>query len=97
MNIYEVLRSPRITEKNTMLAEQNKYTFNVAREATKLEIKAAVEKMFSVRVVHVNTINNHGEIKNVGRRVRVSVKLQDSKKAIVTLEAGQKISFFEAQ
>jgi large subunit ribosomal protein L23 len=97
MNIYEVLRSPRITEKNTMLAEQNKYTFNVAREATKLEIKAAVEKMFSVRVVHVNTINHHGEMKNVGRRVRIAVKLQDSKKAIVTLEPGQKISFFEAQ
>jgi len=67
MNIYEVLRSPRITEKNTMLAAQSKYTFNVAREATKLEIKAAVEKMFNVQVVAVNTISNHGEIKRAGR------------------------------
>lgn len=96
MNIYEVLRSPRITEKNTMLGDHNKYTFNVARDATKLEIKAAVEKMFNVRVVHVNTISNHGEVKRVGR-ARLPVKLQDSKKAIVTLEPGQKISFFEAQ
>lgn len=96
MNIYEVLRSPRITEKNTMLGDLQKYTFNVAREATKLEIKAAVERMFKVRVVKVNTINNHGEMKRVGRK-RMPVKLQDSKKAIVTLEAGQTIEFFEAQ
>ena len=97
MNIYEVLRSPRITEKNTMLGELNKYTFNVARPATKLEIKQAVEKMFNVRVVKVNTITHHGEMKRVGRYARKLVKLQDSKKAIVTLQAGQTIEFFEAQ
>jgi large subunit ribosomal protein L23 len=97
MNIYEVLRSPRITEKNTMLADQSKYTFNVAREATKLEIKQAVERMFSVRVVAVNTITDHGETKRVGKYGRIKVQTSASKKAVVTLERGQKIAFFEAQ
>lgn len=96
MNIYEVLRSPRITEKNTALAAQNKYTFNVAKAANKLEIKQAVEKMFNVRVTAVNTITHHGEMKRTGR-ARILTKTSDAKKAIVTLEPGQKIQFFEAQ
>jgi len=97
MNIYEVLRGPRITEKNTALAAQNKYTFDVAMAATKLEIKQAVEKMFSVQVVKVNTITTHGEIKRVGKYGRNRTLTSDHKKAIVTLQEGQKIAFFEAQ
>jgi len=97
MNIYEVLRGPRITEKNTMLADQSKYTFNVAREATKLEIKQAVERMFNVRVTAVNTINNHGETKRVGKYGRIKILTSSNKKAVVTLERGQKIAFFESQ
>ena len=97
MNIYEVLRSPRITEKNTMLAEQNKYTFNVARHATKQEIKQAVEKMFNVHVVAVNVITRHGENKRVGPYRRIKTTTSDSKKAIVTVQEGQRIALFEAQ
>ena len=97
MNIYEVLRGPRITEKNTALASLNKYTFNVANEATKQEIKQAVEKMFNVHVTKVNTITHHGETKRVGKYGRIRVTTSDRKKAIVTLQAGQKIAFFEAQ
>jgi large subunit ribosomal protein L23 len=97
MNLYEVLRRPRITEKNTLLAEQSKYTFDVARAATKQEIKQAVERMFNVRVVAVNTITNHGEVKRAGRYGRLKVRTSPSKKAVVTLERGQKIAFFEAQ
>lgn len=97
MNIYEVLRGPRITEKNTALAAQNKYTFNVALEATKIEIKQAVEQMFNVHVVKVNTITTHGEIKRVGRYGRMKTRTSDHKKAVVTVQEGQKIAFFEAQ
>ena len=97
MNVYEVLRSPRITEKNTMLAEQNKYTFNVARHATKQEIKQAVEKMFNVHVVAVNVVTRHGELKRVGPYRRIKTQTGDSKKAIVTVQEGQRIALFEAQ
>lgn len=97
MNIYEVLRSPRITEKNTLVGEQNKYTFNVARHATKLEIKAAVEKFFEVHVTKVNVITHHGELKHVGPNRRILSKGSDEKKAIVTLQVGERIALFEAQ
>ncbi|MCL4507962.1 MAG: 50S ribosomal protein L23 [Chloroflexi bacterium] len=97
MNIYEVLRSPRITEKNTQLGVLNKYTFNVAPEATKLEIKQAVEFMFKVHVQTVNTMNRRGDERRVGRWRTLRSRKPSHKKAIVTLRAGEKIEFFEAQ
>ena len=92
MHLYEVLRRPMITEKNTILQEQNKYVFEVAKEANKPQIKQAVEKAFKVKVTTVNMIMVPGKSKRVGRRL---VQTQPWKKAIVTLKTGDKIEFFE--
>ncbi len=85
---YDVIISPVITEKSTLAAEQNKVVFNVAKNATKPEIKAAVEALFGVKVKKVNTLVRKGKVK----RFRGTVgKQKDVKKAIVTLEEGQTI------
>jgi large subunit ribosomal protein L23 len=85
---YDVIRSPVITEKSTMASEQDKVVFNVARTATKGEIKAAVEALFKVKVKGVNTLVRKGKTKRFrGIRGRQS----DFKRAIVTLEEGQSI------
>lgn len=85
---YDVIVSPAITEKSTMASEQNQVVFNVARKATKPEIKAAVEALFSVKVMAVNTLIRKGKVK----RFRGTVGRQsDVKKAIVTLADGQSI------
>jgi large subunit ribosomal protein L23 len=92
MHPYEVLRRPLITEKNTELQIQGKYVFEVAREANKPQIKQAVEKAFDVTVTTVNVMNIHGEVRRVGRR---QVSTRSWKKAIVTLQPGDKIELFE--
>jgi large subunit ribosomal protein L23 len=92
MHPYEVLRRPLITEKNTELQTQGKYAFEVAKEANKPQIKQAVEKAFSVIVTAVNVMNIHGEMRRVGRR---QVLTRSWKKAIVTLQPGDKIELFE--
>jgi large subunit ribosomal protein L23 len=85
---YDVIVSPAITEKSTMASEQNQVVFNVAKKATKPEIKAAVEALFSVKVTAVNTLVRKGKLK----RFRGTVGRQgDVKKAIVTLADGQSI------
>ncbi|WP_274629635.1 50S ribosomal protein L23 [Arvimicrobium flavum] len=85
---YDVIVSPAITEKSTMASEQNQVVFNVARKATKPEIKAAIEALFSVKVTSVNTLVRKGKVK----RFRGTVGRQsDVKKAIVTLADGQSI------
>jgi large subunit ribosomal protein L23 len=89
---YEVLLRPLITEKGTLLAEQNKYAFQVARGANKVQIKDAVQRAFGVHVVKVNTMIMPGKTKRVGRSVG---KTPDWKKAIVTLAEGERIAFFE--
>ena len=85
---YDTILSPVITEKATLLSEQNKVVFRVAKDATKVEIAAAVEELFKVQVVKVNTLNTKGKTKrfrgHLGRR-------SDVKKAIVTLQEGQTI------
>ena len=85
---YDIIRSPVITEKSTLLSEHNQVMFNVAKTATKPEIKKAVEALFEVKVSAVNTLNRKGKTKRfrgiVGRQ-------SDVKKAIVTLEEGQSI------
>ena len=85
---YDVIRSPAITEKATLAAEANQVIFNVTRDATKPEIKAAVEQLFNVKVKAVNTLVRKGKKKAFKGRLAV---LSDVKKAIVTLEEGQKI------
>ena len=92
MHLYEVLRRPLITEKNTVLQAEGKYAFEVAREANKLQIKQAVEKAFKVKVAAVNVMTVHGKKRRVGRR---EVMTSPWKKAVVTLKTGDKIEFFE--
>jgi len=86
--IYDVIKSPVITEKATMASEHNQVVFNVAKHATKPEIKKAVEALFEVKVKAVNTLNRKGKIK---RFRGIKGKQSDMKKAIVTLEEGQTI------
>ena len=86
--IYEIVRGPVITEKATMGSEHNQVTFKVAVDASKPEIKTAIETLFKVKVKAVNTLRQEGKEKRfrgtLGRRKEV-------KKAIVTLEAGHSI------
>ena len=85
---YDVIRNPVVTEKSTMASEHGQVIFDVAPEATKPEIKAAVEALFSVKVKAVNTFVRKGKVK--GFRNRLGVR-KDVKKAVVTLVDGQTI------
>jgi large subunit ribosomal protein L23 len=85
---YDIIRSPVITEKSTAASEQDKIVFNVASDATKPAIKAAVEELFKVKVKSVNTLVRKGK----NRRFRgIKGRTSDVKKAIVTLADGQSI------
>ena len=85
---YDVIVSPVITEKATMAAEANQVVFNVARDASKPEIKRAVEGLFGVKVTAVNTVLRKGKVKRFrGHKGKQS----DVKKAVVTLAEGQAI------
>ena len=85
---YDVIVAPHITEKSTLLSEHNAVVFKVAESATKPEIKAAVEALFDVKVVNVNTLTVKGKTKRwKGKPYRRS----DVKKAVVTLAPGQSI------
>ena len=92
MHLYEILRRPLITEKNTALQSQGKYAFEVAGEANKHQIKQAVEKAFNVQVTAVNVMTVPGKGRRVGRR---QILTSPWKKAIVTLKPGDKIELFE--
>ena len=85
---YDIIRNPVVTEKSTMASESNQVIFDVAIDATKPEIKEAIEALFSVKVTAVNTLVRKGKLKRfrgyLGRRNAV-------KKAIVTLADGQSI------
>jgi len=85
-DLYSIIQSPVITEKSTMDSQFNKVTFNVSIDASKPLIKEAVEKLFKVKVLRVNTILEKGKLKTFkGRKALRS----DSKKAVVTLAEGQ--------
>lgn len=92
MHPYEVLRRPLITEKNSRLQTQDKYAFEIAREANKQQVRQAVETAFSVKVTKVNVMTVPGKHRRVGRRQVMSPMW---KKAIVTLKSGDKIELFE--
>jgi large subunit ribosomal protein L23 len=85
---YDVILAPVITEKATMLSEQNKVVFRVADDATKEEIATAVEELFRVKVTKVNTLIQKGKTKRFRGRPG---QRRDVKKAIVTLQEGQSI------
>ena len=89
---FDVIVAPHITEKSTLLSEQNAVVFKVAKDASKPQIKAAVEALFNVKVTGVNTIITKGKTKKwKGKPYTRS----DSKKAIVTLAEGQSIDITE--
>jgi large subunit ribosomal protein L23 len=92
MHLYEVLRRPLITEKNTALQALNKYAFEISDGANKIMIKDAVEKAFKVKVTGVNVVTMQGKTKRMGGRI---VRSSPWKKAIVTLQPGDKIEYFE--
>ena len=85
---YDIIVSPVITEKATLASERSQVIFRVAPHATKPQIKEAVEKLFDVKVKHVNTLVRKGKVRNFRGRRGV---LSDVKKAIVTLEEGHRI------
>ena len=85
---YDVIVAPHITEKSTMLSEQNAVVFKVSKDASKPEIKAAVEALFNVKVTGVNTMVTKGKSK---RWKGQAYQRSDAKKAIVTLAEGESI------
>jgi len=98
MEITEVLRQGILTEKSVQLQDQNKYTFKVAVNANKIEIRRAVETLFNVKVVSVNTMRMPGKAKMIRRRGAPPRPLpaREWKKAIVTLREGQTIDALKA-
>jgi large subunit ribosomal protein L23 len=93
MDMYDIIRVPRITEKGTRLKEKNNVlTFEVKIDANKVQVKKAIESIFKVKVADVTTVKNAGKNKRVGQRVG---RRSDWKKAYVTLKPGEKIDIFE--
>ena len=89
--MYQVLLAPHVSEKGTMLAdEKNQHVFRVASDATKTEVKTAVEELFKVKVDKVRILNNKGKTKRFGGRLG---KRSDLRKAYVTLVSGNDIDF----
>ena len=92
MDARDVIVAPRITEKAMADALVHQYTFVVHPHATKTQIRHAIEEIFKVNVLHVNTVNVSGKARNFARRgKRTSGKESDYKKAIVTLAEGSRI------
>ncbi len=92
-NIYSVIKGPVVTEKSTTQKdEENKVVFKVDRNANKVEIRNAVNKLFNVKVLDVNVSNVKGKKKRVGRIIG---KRPDWKKAVVTIKPGDNIELFE--
>ena len=94
MRTYSILKKPLLTEKGLVERDNNnRYGFVVAKDASKGEIKTAVEKIFNVTVVKINTISVRGKMHRMGR---FEGKRPDYKKAFVTLKEGDKIDVVEA-
>jgi large subunit ribosomal protein L23 len=86
--LYQVIRAPRVSEKTVRMQEHNQYAFEVATDATKADIKDAIEKIFDVKVQSVNVVNTKGKNKAFRNR---SGRRGDWRKAYVTLAEGQSI------
>ncbi|HEX7108964.1 MAG TPA: 50S ribosomal protein L23 [Aestuariivirga sp.] len=87
-HFYNIIRSPAITEKGTLVSEHNQVVFNVARDATKPAIKKAIEGLFGVKVKSVNTLIRKGKQRRFKGQLAT---LSDIKRAYVTLEEGQRL------
>ena len=93
MNRFEIIKRPLDTEKlDRMRDRENKFAFEIAMKANKTEVKQAIEQLFKVKVLDVNTIRVLGKVKRMGKN---QGKRPDYKKAIVKLAPGQRIEFFE--
>ena len=88
IDAHDVIRAPVITEKSTLVSEHNQVVFKVAKEASKTDIKAAIEMLFNVKVKAVNTQLRKGKMKTFKN---IRSRLSDTKRAIVTLEEGYSI------
>jgi large subunit ribosomal protein L23 len=88
----DIIIKPVVTEKSSSLMEGNKYTFEVHRSANKIQVRQAIEEIFKVKVLSVNTLNVGGKPKRMGAFIG---KTRSWKKAIVAVAAGQRIEFFE--
>lgn len=94
MNYTNIIVKPLLTEKSSQLTDTaNTYCFEVARAANKNQIKSAVEKLFDVKVLNVNTLVNSSQTKRFGR---FTSKSKGGKKAYVQIEQGQKIELFKS-
>ncbi|WP_110955691.1 50S ribosomal protein L23 [Anaerosinus massiliensis] len=91
-NARDILIRPLITERTTALMQEGKYTFVVPKTVNKVEIRTAVQEIFNVKVLAVNTVNVLGKTKRMGRS---EGKRADYKKAVVKLAPGESIEFFE--
>ena len=89
---HDIIIKPVITEKSSALVEHNKYTFEVHKSANKIQIRHAIEQIFKVKVLSVNTMNVPAKPKRMGAFIG---KTRSWKKAIVALAEGQRIEFFE--
>ncbi|NLJ73425.1 MAG: 50S ribosomal protein L23 [Firmicutes bacterium] len=93
MDARQIIIRPIVTEKSTdLMADENKYTFEVDMRANKTQIKNAIEEIFKVNVLKVNTSRVRGKIRRMGR---YEGRTSEWKKAVVTLEQGQRIEVFE--
>lgn len=94
MNKYDIIRKPIVTEKSMAEMENKKYTFEVDKNATKIEIKSAIEEIFGVKVQRVNIMNMQGKLKRQGAHIG---RRPSWKKAIVKLtDDSEPIEFFES-
>jgi large subunit ribosomal protein L23 len=89
---HDIIIKPIMTEKSSKLIESNKYTFEVCKDANKIQIRQAIEQIFKVKVLSVNTMNVPSKPKRMGAFLG---KTRSWKKAIVALPEGQRIDFFE--
>ncbi len=97
LSAHEVILRPVISEKSMDESQRGKYTFAVRDDVSKIQIEAAIEEIFKVKVASVNVLTTQSKLKRGGtRRSRIGGRTTPWRKAIVTLAPGQKIEFFEA-
>jgi len=93
MDKYQIIKRPVVSEKSAHLASDRKYTFEVDKNANKIQIKEAIEAIFDVKVAKVNVINTKPKAKRVGQYSGFTAAIS---KAVVTLEEGYKIDIYQA-
>ncbi|MBW3643321.1 MAG: 50S ribosomal protein L23 [Actinobacteria bacterium] len=95
MDARDVILRPVVSEKSYALLDENAYTFQIHREANKIEVRQAIEQLFGVRVLKVTTLNRKGK-RTRNRRTGATGKRPDTKRAVVTLAEGDRIDLFES-